>query len=440
MHVRQRRAADEMLQLYRISFYASVLLFFYGTLFPFSFDVSLTAIQDAWSKILVVPYWDLKRGRVHSIPDIVSNILLTMPLGCFGFLLMEQKRGWQTIFIWGALGFVLACVVEVVQLAIPSRTTGLTDVVNNALGALMGAIVGRILRPTMSTFASLVRVDRAQASIVSLILVLVAYTLGPFDLTMSVSDIKRGIKSLVLDPWEVGKPISHEWIQMMLFGLFGGLVGRLARSGKFLLWLSPGRSVMLPFFLPLSLELGQLFVRSHAPSLRDIGMGTLGSGVGCMCGLRWPGLVRARTGLVLMTVGIVAAGLSPYRLVPWESRASFEWVPFVEYYQRTTAGALYDAGIGVLTFAVLATLFSVTFRCSRWVPILAVVCLAGAIEFAQTSIPGRSGGTTDVIVAVLGGWVGHTIGTALGHHRQPEGLRPPTGNRSPLESQGSPDR
>ena len=91
--------------------------------------------------------------------------------------------------------------------------------------------------------------------------------------------------------------------------------------------LAPMRSVMMPLALPLVLELAQLFVQSHAASLRDMAMGFIGSGLGLCCGLWWPSMIRPCSGLGLLTVGLIAAGLSPYQFVPWELRSDFEWVP-----------------------------------------------------------------------------------------------------------------
>lgn len=398
----------------RLAFYLSILLFFYGTLFPFDFDFSRLAWPHTWSHRSVIPYWDFDRGRVSSLPDMASNILLTIPLGFFGLLWREQTKSWQRVLAWGCMGLALALVAEIIQLAIPSRVPSLTDVLNNAMGALIGAALAYPLGPRVLAFFAKAPKDRDGALAWLLFLVLIAVTLGPFDLTVSVSHVKASLKQLLLDPWESHRPISHEWIQMVDCALFGALAGRVV-------WRQPvpfaqpvWQVVAVLLALPIVLELAQLFVLSHAPSLRDMAMGFVGVSAGMMVCWCWPRSMHPGVGLFLVTSAMLLAGLSPYRFVSWALRADFLWIPMYEYYTRTTTEALYDAGIGIVHFAVFAGLFRASLACSRWTSTLAAVALSGAIEGAQMFVPERSAGVTDMLIAALGGWVGGTIWGALG--------------------------
>jgi VanZ family protein len=246
-----------------------------------------------------------------------------------------------------------------------------------------------------------------------LFFVLVVFMLAPFDFTFNVSEIKAYLKDLLIDPWETSRAIQHEWIQMVEFALFGVFSGVLARSKNFPLGLSPMRGIIASLSLPIILELGQLFVSSHAPSLRDMLMGFWGVGVGLVCSLYKPTIIRPITGVLFMTAGMIAAGLSPYQFVSWDLRSDFYWIPLFEYYTRTTMEALYDAGIGIVNFALLAALIQAAFHWSRLAIIVAVVCLAGGIELAQLLVPERVAGTTDMIIAALGGWTGVTVWTVV---------------------------
>jgi glycopeptide antibiotics resistance protein len=410
------KQAEAIGQLCRLAFYVSVGLFFYGTLFPFEIDVSSAAWQHAWSRANLIPYWDLDRGRIHSLPDIVSNILLTMPLGFFGFLGVETAKTWPRLFKWGLYGLALGVTVEVMQLAMPSRVSNITDVLNNAVGALAGAVFARLLGPPILGFFARAREDSEQALVWLLFLVLCAVLLGPFDLTVDVGHVKADLKQLLMDPWEARKGISHEWVQTVEFALFGALAGRLVRRRLGPWGLPSCLGIAAVLALPFILELGQLFVKSHAPSLRDMAMGFVGVSLGFIASLGWPALMHPVIGLVLLTAAIIAAGLSPYRFVPWELRADFQWVPLVEYYTRTTMGAVYDAGIGIVNFGLWAAFFKASLPSKRWVAVVASLLLAGGIELAQLLVPERVAGTTDMMMAVLGGWAGSTIYGALASH------------------------
>jgi hypothetical protein len=84
-------------RLCRLGFYLSVLLVLYGTLFPFHF---LSSAHD----FSLMPYWDIQKGRIHSLPDMMSNVLLTVPLGFFGFLVFDRGKKLPSIVKWLVLG------------------------------------------------------------------------------------------------------------------------------------------------------------------------------------------------------------------------------------------------------------------------------------------------------------------------------------------------
>jgi VanZ family protein len=406
----------------RMAFYVSVALFFYGTLFPFDFDLSRIAWSQDWPSISLIPYWDVDRGRIHSVPDMVSNILLTIPFGFFGFLWVEKAQTWARVLKWGLWGLALGLTVEVIQLTLPSRVPSLTDMLNNAAGALGGAALAQLLGLRVLTFLSEARRDRDETTAWLLFLVLIAVTLGPFDLTLSVSHVRAGLKALLTDPWEAQRAIGHEWVQMVDFALFASCAAQVMHRRRTPSGPPPRLAVVALLGLPFALEVAQLFVLSHAPSLRDMAMGCLGVSAGLLGRRYWPGLVRPATGLMLLTAALIAAGLSPYRFVPWALRADFLWIPLGEYYSHTTMQAVYDAGIGIVHFGVFAALASASLDRSRWTSTLLAAALAAGIEGAQMIVPERTAGITDVLIAALGGWVGSTIWAALKRQPSPPGI------------------
>jgi glycopeptide antibiotics resistance protein len=132
---------------------------------------------------------------------------------------------------------------------------------------------------------------------------------------------------------------------------------------------------------------------------------------GCACGIAAayfiPFFVRRRVGFFLISLALAAQGLSPYH---FEGRSQFEWIPFIEYYQRITGAALQDALVGLLSYGLLAALWP------RRAAIVWAILLAGGIETAQLFLPTRSPGITDVVIAGLGAWIGFSIGKATTEH------------------------
>lgn len=95
----QSGIAMKLFSLCRYGFYISILLFVYGTLFPFHFDFTTQSLTNAWSHARTIPFWDAERGRIHSLPDMLANLLLTFPLGFFGFLRSDRKRQLQSVLL-----------------------------------------------------------------------------------------------------------------------------------------------------------------------------------------------------------------------------------------------------------------------------------------------------------------------------------------------------
>ena len=385
---------DRFFEFCRYGFCLSVLLLFYGTLFPFRLDFSIQALEQAWSQSGFTPFWDVERGRIHSLPDMLSNGLLTVPLGFFGFLWFGRGRKPQCLLKWFVLGFFLGLVSEIIQLAIPSRLSNVTDALNNGLGCFAGAALASLFGSQIVDLCSGSLLDRESTYFLILVGVLTAGMLLPFDFGLDVSHVGSTLKQVWRNPWELGKPIGDEWILMAEFTIAGALAGSIGQA----------RLIGLALALPFLLEALQFLVESHAPSARDLVMNFTGAAVGIGAARIYPGLIRPTTGFILINIALLAQALSPYHFA---ERSSFEWVPLVEYYSRTTGAALYDAMSGLLSYGLLAG-----FRPKK-TTILWAVLLASGMETAQMFLATRFAGITDVIIAAIGAWAGYSISRAM---------------------------
>jgi len=404
-----RDISEQLDGWYRAAFYVAVALFVYGTLFPFRFDFSPAFLAGSWSGAKLLPYWDTARGRISSIPDMVSNLLLGMPLGCFGFWLRDRSSSRQSLWRWGLLGLTLGLSVEALQLAIPSRTCSLTDAINDGLGAFIGALAAKGLKERFLPLVTVIRQDPARIQLFLILCILIFGMLGPLDVTLDVSQMKSALRAIWVDPWESRVAMGDTWIFAAEFAIWGALGGRLLRAGKLPARLPPALWIAGILALPFFLEMGQVFVASHAPSLRELTTETLGAAAGLGTALARPPLTGPRVGLILLATALAASGFSPYHFVGWDQKAPFQWIPLYEYYVRTTASSLYDAVFGIVSFGLLAVLLRASCSCSRWFAVGAAIALASAIELGQMFLPTRYPGITDILMAALGAWTGATF-------------------------------
>ncbi len=285
---------------------------------------------------------------------------------------------------------MLGLIIELIQLNIPSRTSDITDALNNGIGALAGASIAMLYGQKILTFLSGSLTEKKLTFYWMLAGILAVNMLLPFDLGLNISHFKSSLKNIWLDPWELGITIQDGWILMAEFAILGALAGSSRKP----------RIVLLTLALPFIFEPMQLLLESHAPSLRDLVLNFTGAVLGLAAARIQPSIVGSATGFILMNLALIAQGLSPFH---FSASSRFEWIPLVEYYNQTTGAALYDAMAGLLSYGLL------TFLWPRKLTIFWAVLLAGSIEAAQIFLQTRSAGTTDILIAGLGAWAAYSL-------------------------------
>jgi VanZ family protein len=71
-------------------------------------------------------------------PEQIANIALYVPVGLFG------RFVWRSAIGAAAFGTALTVVIETCQYGIVGRDGSLTDIRNNAAGAILGALLGGV--------------------------------------------------------------------------------------------------------------------------------------------------------------------------------------------------------------------------------------------------------------------------------------------------------
>ncbi len=400
--------------LSKYGFYFSISVFIYVVLFPFRLDSSWQYFSTAWSHAGLVPYWDIKRG-MHLAADDMANVLLMLPLGFLGYLHYTSRHRMWAVCKWWILGLAFGLAAEFIQLAIPTRSSGITDAINNGLGALLGAVAASVMGRRAVTYFTGTGIERRNVYLWMLILCLAAM-IGPYDLGPdSISRFGSGLRMLQTQSYESETVVGEEWLRMAGFVLIGAFAVRLAVPGRRKRTVQrPLAAAALVLVLPVILQCARLLVESRPPSLEDLALDILGALTGAFVSLFIPPALQAFSGLLLFTAALVAAGLSPYSFSGWKGWMIFQWIPFYEFCSNRTPAALYEALLGFVGFAILGGFLQLSYpRRRRWHLVAYALVFSGLIEFAQTFLLARAAGITDIIVAGLGAWTGAYVCIAV---------------------------
>ena len=358
----------------KLIFAAATLLIVYGSLYPF--DFAALSAADLRSRLATLGSLQLTmRG------DMLGNFALFVPFGFFGSLaFLRQEDDAAPIVRLAVAGLALALVLQLGQLALPTRDPSLVDVGLNAMGIAVGVLIARI--PRVSRLA--LGLSSARRLDVPLYLagMWVVSQLVPLVPTLDLSVVRTALKPLLLQPVaSIPEAVLYfaAWLAAlhMLDRQFPG-----ARLGK-----------LLPF-LPLAVLAPQPFIVSG-----EITPGEVAGSVAA--GLVW---LVARSWLKPMALGVLllAATLGS-NLLPWEASVwarDFHWVPFA---------SLLEGNMSANSAALLRKLFlyggSVwLFRSggSTWLGAGGVVFLAvGMQEAAQIVSLRGSPDITDLLLAAI---------------------------------------
>lgn len=126
----------------RAALLAYFLLIVYASWFPFS----------GWRNSGLSPFafLNLQPQRYWTGFDVMVNVVGYMPFGALLVLsLYPMLRGVWAVLAAGVVGLLVSGTMETVQNFLPSRVPSNLDLATNALGCLLGAVVGALFASTM---------------------------------------------------------------------------------------------------------------------------------------------------------------------------------------------------------------------------------------------------------------------------------------------------
>ena len=376
---------------------------------------------------------------------MVGNIILFVPLGLLCGLLGRRAPALLVVPATAVLAFAFSTGIETVQTCFQGRVAWRGDIVNNTIGAFAGvAAVFLVPRPLARRAARqtgrLVRTDPLIAALLAFLIIAALRAWFPFNVAISVSDLKNGLKSAVVVPFDtitlkswltpgrVAAPLrpfnGFDFAGDIWFWAFWGYLATAAVHARAAaLRFSPAFVLFTLLVLPPCLtESGQLFINSRTLDINEFISGLFGVCIGwagCLAYMRRRPDTPLKTekGLVVPFLAYVLFnGLAPFDFQlpspggPPSLRVG-QLVPFLAYFSHTSIWNLYDIAEALLYGAPLALIVSnkgndngsAVFR--AWPAALAALFLGVLVEVGQLFLPSRTTDVTDPLIMAAGAWI-----------------------------------
>lgn len=440
---------------------ATALFIVYGSWVPFQFQrLDLDAALDHLRVILDEP-WRWRGSRV----DWAINGLITLPLGfCALGAVLTGRRGLVStpVAAWLVLlgSLCLSVTAELGQLWLTGRVTSLQDVAAQAIGAA-GGIVGYIMAgQTFDSWAAEFvsergPEDRARWALLAYVIGLFGYSMLPLDVVMSTRELAHKFENgqVEIIPFTYSgvtfQDRVDDFLTSAILAVPVGMWGTIAFRGPQTRPAAFGDAVFLAAGLLIAIEAVQLLIVSRYTSTTDALLGTAGAVVGIAvmrrvrerrlsgrsqaasqgCGsLKWWGASGVYAAVLVLVFWAPFDFTDDKTLVRqrWEA---FRTLPLVRLHGGSDVHSLFQAIRMVARFAPLGALMALgvagstrSWESRRIGFILAATGVAGwavMIELGQVLLPSRFADSSDVLVCVVGGWLGLAVTARLATWQAP---------------------
>jgi len=378
--------------------------------------------------------------------NLLANLVMFVPFGfCAAGALVDDRSPWRrwlaaAVAITGA-SLAVSVAIEAAQAFAPGRTPSLADIAAQAVGTAVGLVGWRLLAGEVRFWSA--RVGAGDFGAVRLMLglysaVRLLLMLLPLDVTVDPGTLAGRVRNglIVVNPlrstvlaWEALPSAIADLVMAVPVGACAALIG-VPRGSR--------RAAVPAFLLGASAfaaaELAQVFIQSRTADIVDLAVAVAGVALGVamvasLAGASTPAAAADRrtlgqrlarpAGLVLASALYVLYNWTPFdftlsrELVA--SRLDALWaVPFAGYYQNPEFKALADLGVKLSMSLPLGVLVQLAVRPDRhehrrFLMLLVVggaVMFFGGVEAGQVLLPSRYPDLTDVLIAVVGLWVG----------------------------------
>lgn len=350
-----------------------VAIVVYGSLYPWHFVFAgrpepLALLLHSWPHA-----WTRFVTR-----DVVINVFLYMPLGAVACLAWLRRFPRAAAAAAIAFGFALSLTMELLQNYVPGRTTSLSDLATNTIGAAAGALLALAFAPAIiPPLRSQAR--RASPGALLLLGCWGAYQLYPFFPIFSSTHLREALHALIVT--HAFSPVATwaamaEWFAAAL--ALEAVFGRLRAS-----WLAWAMLVLgLRIFMP-----------SRSLALDEVA----GAALALLAWEILPSKRRLRFGVWIALSAILLAELEPFRFT--RDAAPFSWIPLGATFENERWGALVILLRKAFLYGSTVWLLA---RSGISHPVAggALAVALFILEMVQRHLPGRTPEITDSLVAL----------------------------------------
>lgn len=343
----------------------------WGSLYPFAF-YDRGSLAAGWRFLIETWPYPPDRG------DVISNILLYLPLGLFGVAAARRPSFPWRVLLVTLLGTLLSATMELTQFWDVGRAPSVADLYSNAFGTLVGSMAAG-LNPRAWNFPLLGKIEWRPFAVL-----LVLFWLGsrmfpyhPAFLGQRDAWIWKPLLSgsVLLDLYR--HAIGWLAVALLLEALFGIQKSKVALTA--LVALLTILRLLIGVAVPIE-ECGALFAL-----------------------LLWVGIVsrlRIRAGLIaaLFTAYVAVEALSPFHFLT--NPRHFEWIPFISFIEAPrdhSVRVFFEKSFNYGTMVWLAARAGFSWA---WATAICASIVFGT-RLAQAYLPGRSAEITDAAMLVL---------------------------------------
>ncbi|MCD6459045.1 VanZ family protein [bacterium] len=396
-----------------------ILFIIYATSIPFTFINSLTDFINKLSAVRWIPY--IIGGRRESLTDIFSNIILFIPLGfCTASLLKKSGKIIFPLIISCLAGFIVSSTVEMLQLFTTERVSSITDILNNTLGAFCGSSAAILYHNKIYVFIKPYIQKFFQRPLIEIYTVLTGvgilfFAVLPFDISLDIDDIKRGIKFFlanftIFPAWKYMQSSINNFFFFFIFSFLG--VYSIFNRG--LSWFTIRLFFLFNIFFAVSIEFMQLMIVSRGSTISNIFFAMLGSCLAIILSVYFYDkktmLKTANKSFIITYCAYIFFNyMFPFKLTGniTDNISVISFVPFAMYFARTNLFSFADFFGQTFMFVPLGILAIMNQNRSAKKSFMVGFSSGMILEVIQAIIQSRYCDITDALMAGVGCCIGN---------------------------------